>query len=134
MKIRVLVLAVAALVLTGSRCTSQHEIAAYGDSITASLPWRSDWPHLIPPPLEAVDRGLDSEKTADGVARLLADLDAGQVPSSRFLYVSLFWGTNDLMAASWPSSAPAHCPADQCILQPLRTAASVAAISRGWCP
>ena len=103
-------------------CAADIAIAGYGDSLTSSssrwcgqvqAPDTCDWSHAVP-----------GERTATGVARLIADLAAGALDPET-THVTLAWGANDIRRSDldW----------DTDFEQPLRAAAT-AVIAAGFEP
>jgi hypothetical protein len=101
-------------------------MVAYGDSLTADptssgFKWCGE---RIEPPRTCEPKGVSGETTVDGVARLLADLDAGLIPPF-VIYVAMAWGANDLRGGAWD--------AESRILEPLEAGAE-ALIAAGFIP
>lgn len=123
------------LAAAGELGVDPQHIAAYGDSITASKflggPECSepDWPcglfHHT-----ATDFGVAGESVAGGTARLNAALDADQVSAD---FVSLAWGTNDLLNAVYPAALPNCADVEVCFISQLRSSGE-RALDRGIVP
>jgi len=99
---------------------------AYGDSITADTTegYAYDWCGArTSPELDCIPRGVNGERTAPGVARYLADLEADLVDAE---YVVFAWGANDIRSPSAWDPAGA-------MLDPLESAV-VATLDAGMTP
>jgi len=91
-------------------------IAGYGDSLTGAndskwcghveAPHSCDWTHAVP-----------GERTEDGTARLIADLQAATI-ASETTHITLAWGANDVRRGGFDWEAS--------FSQPLRAAATAA--------
>lgn len=91
-------------------------MVGYGDSLTRDdeLTGKKWCGPRIEPPRFCEPRGVSGETAADGVARLLRDLEDGLI-SPEFDYVVLGWGANDLRRGAWDP--------DEQIFDPLARAA-----------
>jgi lysophospholipase L1-like esterase len=97
-------------------CYKAHWSAvAYGDSLTSdpNLRGRKWCGPKLQAPRTCIPRGVGGERTAEGVARLLSDLSADDIPPVD--YVILAWGANDIGRGGYNPQSD--------VVQPLRGAA-----------
>lgn len=104
----------------GQGAIASHHIAAWGDSITASINITTcdqpDWPCGLVNHT-ATDFGVAGEEVDEGTVLLDAALDAGTVDGD---FVSLAWGTNDLQDAVYPVGALVCDDVEVCFIAHLR--------------
>lgn len=82
------------LMLVAQCALASHDtVAAFGDSLTEGFPFENDpWVERLAPPWEPLNLGLSGERSADGLVRLQAWLDAN--PGVAEIIV-IMEGTND---------------------------------------
>ena len=85
---------VTSMMLAAQCAVASHDtVAAFGDSLTEGFPFENDpWIVRLEPPYDAVNLGLSSERSADGLVRLQAWLAAN--PGVAEIIV-IMEGTND---------------------------------------